>query len=397
MKYIHSWLAPGGLVALAALVGVRLAPEPALATLVRGYPYAVFGAVALLAWRFHRSRVVAAALALALAHQAFLRTAGGASTTLHATAAVVLPLALGALVLMQDRGLLSWRGLIQLALVLLPVPIVGLLLRVQEAQAAPAPSSTLGDPAFAFSAAIPQPQLLAFALSITVAAAAAVLRGKAVEKGFFWSLLVVVLAVSALPGSASATVYLMAAGLILGLSVVETGYSMAYRDELTGLPSRRAFPDTLAALGSRYAIAMVDIDHFKQFNDKHGHDVGDQVLRMVAGKLGRVAGGGRAFRYGGEEFAVIFAGRSRDEAMPHLEELRSAIGNAKFTVRGHPRARSRLKGAKRKSTRRKKLAVTVSIGVAERNGRYTTPERVLKAADKALYRAKRAGRNQVRT
>ncbi|NIT64214.1 MAG: GGDEF domain-containing protein [Gammaproteobacteria bacterium] len=217
------------------------------------------------------------------------------------------------------------------------------------------------------------------------------------EKGFFWSLLVVVLAVSALPGSASATVYLMAAGLILGLSVVETGYSMAYRDELTGLPSRRAFPDTLAALGSRYAIAMVDIDHFKQFNDKHGHDVGDQVLRMVAGKLGRVAGGGRAFRYGGEEFAVIFAGRSRDEAMPHLEELRSAIGNAKFTVRGHPRARSRLKGAKRKSTRRKKLAVTVSIGVAERNGRYTTPERVLKAADKALYRAKRAGRNQVRT
>ena len=86
---------------------------------------------------------------------------------------------------------------------------------------------------------------------------------------------------------------------------------MAYDDELTGLPARRALNEALTRLRGVYTVAMVDIDHFKRFNDEHGHDVGDQLLRMVGARVGEVRGGGRAFRYGGEEFAVLFPGSGR--------------------------------------------------------------------------------------
>src|SRR5207253_10497288 len=116
-----------------------------------------------------------------------------------------------------------------------------------------------------------------------------------------------------------------------------------YVDELTGLPGRRALNAALLKLGSRYTLAMVDIDHFKRLNDTHGHLVGDQVLRKVAAALARVTGGGHAFRYGGEEFAVIFPGCSVAETLPHLEGLRQSIGGSAFVVRtvGRPRRESK--------------------------------------------------------
>ncbi|MGD2152816.1 MAG: GGDEF domain-containing protein, partial [Gemmatimonadales bacterium] len=385
-------LAPGGLITLGAVLWVRLAEDPqTLAGLTRGYPYAVFGAAALLAWRFHRSRVLAAVLALAVVERLLRLDPEPALQLARTAATLLLPPVLAALALTRDRGVLTARGLTQLAIVLVPTPVVALLLRSQQ------PATTLalqGEPlgsAFTPQAALPDPELLVFAVSITVAAAVAVYRRKTVENGFLWAVVAACLALTAAAGSPVSTVYLMVAGLVLGLSVMETGYRMAYRDELTGLPSRRALPDALAALRNRYTIAMVDIDHFKKFNDKHGHDVGDQVLRMVAGKLARISGGGRAYRYGGEEFVLVFPGKSRDEVMADLEELRSTIEDSTFTVRGRGRPRGKPKSGKRRSGGKKKLAVTVSIGVAERNGNYTTPEKVLKAADKALYKAKRAG------
>ncbi|MBD9413860.1 GGDEF domain-containing protein [Pseudomonas sp. PDM16] len=90
--------------------------------------------------------------------------------------------------------------------------------------------------------------------------------------------------------------------LMLVAAVVHEAYQMAYRDELTGLPGRRALNDRLDRLGRNYVIAMADVDHFKKFNDTHGHDVGDQVLRLVASQLRRIGGGGKAYRFGGEEF-----------------------------------------------------------------------------------------------
>jgi diguanylate cyclase (GGDEF)-like protein len=142
---------------------------------------------------------------------------------------------------------------------------------------------------------------------------------------------------------------------------------------------------------------MVDVDHFKQFNDTHGHDVGDQVLKLVGGQLALVEGGGRAFRYGGEEFSVLFANGSVKEALPHLERVRKAIEGYDMAVRGDDRPRDVKEGKvhRGEGAIETVLSVTVSIGVAGSDRKHTTPDQVIKAADEALYRAKKTGRNRV--
>jgi diguanylate cyclase (GGDEF)-like protein len=176
--------------------------------------------------------------------------------------------------------------------------------------------------------------------------------------------------------------------------VIETAYAMAYHDELTGLPARRSLNNTLQSLGRSYAIAMLDIDFFKKFNDRYGHDVGDQVLCMVASHINRVSGGGKPFRYGGEEFTIVFPGKSKNDVIPYLENLRESIAGAQFGLRGKNRPKKTPK--KKKSKRNPKtVSVTISIGVAEPGRNFSKPAEVMKGADLALYRAKKKGRNCV--
>jgi len=189
------------------------------------------------------------------------------------------------------------------------------------------------------------------------------------------------------------TIWFPTAGLVLVVAVVEASYVMAYHDALTGLPGRRALNEALLRLSGQFTIAMIDVDHFKQFNDRHGHDAGDQVLRMVAARLAAVTGGGKAYRYGGEEFAVVFPGKGVDESLPHLEELREGVESGRFTLRR--RLRPRKRPSVPKSGGKTQVVVTVSIGAAETNHRHAKPEQVVQAADQALYRAKDAGRNRI--
>ncbi|CAH0249900.1 diguanylate cyclase [Pseudomonas mediterranea] len=183
--------------------------------------------------------------------------------------------------------------------------------------------------------------------------------------------------------------------LMIAAAVAHEAYQMAFRDELTGLPGRRALNERMQRLGRNYVLAMSDVDHFKKFNDTHGHDVGDQVLRLVASKLSKIGGGGRAYRYGGEEFALVFAGKTIDECMPHLEVIRQSIETYAIQLRNPDRPQDDQQGRQRRSgAGASSVSVTVSIGVAERLEQ-RTPEEVLKSADQALYNAKGAGRNCV--
>jgi diguanylate cyclase (GGDEF)-like protein len=232
----------------------------------------------------------------------------------------------------------------------------------------------------------------AFGLSMAVLLFRFIRRPGVFESGFFWALVTLALALAGAPGHRP--LLFAAAALILVLGILETFHFMAFRDELTGLPARRAMNEALLKLGSRYTLAMVDIDFFKKFNDRHGHDVGDQVLRMVAARLSAVRGGGRAFRYGGEEFALLFPGCSVEEALPTLEQLRQEVERSEFALRGRFRPRKKPVHPRAKKSAGK-LRVTVSIGAAERGGALKEPGQVLKAADQALYRAKKRGRNQV--
>ncbi|WP_040259745.1 GGDEF domain-containing protein [Pseudomonas massiliensis] len=184
--------------------------------------------------------------------------------------------------------------------------------------------------------------------------------------------------------------------LMIAAAVAHEGYQMAFRDELTGLPGRRALNERLQRLGRNYVIAMSDVDHFKRFNDTHGHDVGDQVLRLVASKLGKIGGGGRAYRYGGEEFALVFAGKTLEECLPHLEVVRGVIAAYVIHLRDPDRPVDDQQGRQRRgASGASQVSVTISIGVAERQLEQRSPEEVIKAADQALYAAKGAGRNCV--
>jgi diguanylate cyclase (GGDEF)-like protein len=209
------------------------------------------------------------------------------------------------------------------------------------------------------------------------------------------------------PAPHLAGAYMLTSLLLLCAGLLRDSYNMAYRDELTGLPQRRALNEQLQTVGRRYSLAMLDVDHFKKFNDTHGHDVGDQVLQIVASRIRRVRGGGRAFRYGGEEFAVVFHGKDKTDAAHYLEQVRKSIADYEVVIREDAREEDlagndkQVTGAKVKRQRgsyhkaSKKVSVTISIGVAERSQRGQTPEEVLKLADAALYKAKGGGRNQV--
>ncbi len=188
-----------------------------------------------------------------------------------------------------------------------------------------------------------------------------------------------------------------AAGLILVASLIEASFSMAYHDDLTGLPGRRSLNETLSSLGRRYVIAMIDVDHFKKFNDTYGHKTGDEVLKMIAVHMQQMTGGAKPFRYGGEEFTAIFPGKQVDETKKHLESYRQKLSHTPFIVRQSARKRSSSSNRKTGPQKNgKQVHVTVSIGVAAPDSRFESPLKVIKAADAALYRAKRSGRNCIK-
>jgi diguanylate cyclase len=160
----------------------------------------------------------------------------------------------------------------------------------------------------------------------------------------------------------------------------------AMTDGLTSLANRKAFDEALQracgqadASGETLCLAVLDIDHFKAFNDTWGHQTGDQVLRYVASVIGRAGDGRRtAARYGGEEFALIFPGEDARTAIAILEEVRAEVASRVL---------------KRRSTNEDLGAVTLSAGVAERRPG-EPPGGLVERADAALYASKRAGRNR---
>jgi len=398
MIKVFGWLMPGALI-LGVAIALVSSEEPAgvLADLGPGFPGLIFGLVVVLAAFFHRSRV--ALYALGLASLTIWVSGSESSDTGFLLLAGLLCFGLGLLAITKDRGVFSIPGLVQMGAFALMFGMGWVLVRVAPREAsgflswtpAPLPDVDWID--------LPQPIFFAFVFAMVSGLLVGIRRRGPVEKGWLWSLVFVGFALS-YAGEPSATIiFLVGAGVVLGLSVLETSYAMAYKDDLTGLPARRALMRDLGLLGGVYTVAMVDVDHFKKFNDRYGHDVGDQVLRMVAARLAKAPAGGKAYRYGGEEFTILYSGRGVKETLSHLKDVRRAVEEATFTLRSWRRPRKKpvdpgaWRGGKKKKPRR--LSVTVSIGVADSAGKETSPDLVLKKADRALYRAKKAGRNRV--
>jgi diguanylate cyclase (GGDEF)-like protein len=189
-------------------------------------------------------------------------------------------------------------------------------------------------------------------------------------------------------------------GLLLCINLTISLLQTGYRDDLTQIGNRRALQQTAKTLRGPYSVAMVDADYFKKINDQFGHDLGDQALRVIASLLKQTAEGGKPFRYGGEEFCLLFKGKTEQEVLDTLEACRQAIAKYDMVVRDKQQRPKKLQqGEVRRgaSKRKSNLRLTVSIGVASSdnaNSNSINPfEQVLKSADKALYRAKASGRN----
>jgi diguanylate cyclase (GGDEF)-like protein len=439
-----AWLVPGALLlALAA----ALVNSPLFVPVASSLPFYYIGAFAaglLLAWRFNSSRVLFSLIVLLVAHRAVDFFANGQphtgpGRTAVALAALLIPLNFIVFAQMRERGLIVAGIAPRFGLLFLESVVFAVLCRPENSS-----GNVTANPHH--SAAIPLWILLSFLAAIAVFVRRFFQTRKPIEPGFVWSVAAVFLWLQFAPVGKMSDAYVATAALILAASLIETSYVLAYHDELTGIRGRRAFNESLLSLDHQYAIAIVDIDHFKKFNDTYGHDVGDQVLCMVAKRLTQVAGGGQAFRCGGEEFAIVFRNTSAREAFEHLDALRQTIEKSTFQVRGSDRRtarraervaeknagidsdrrsvtgeQDRRKSAKkaglrsdgrirkpalseaegssgaelRESRQLDCVSVTVSIGVAEPSTRYRQPEQVIQAADQALYRAKHKGRNRV--
>ncbi|MBE9527406.1 MAG: GGDEF domain-containing protein [Proteobacteria bacterium] len=236
--------------------------------------------------------------------------------------------------------------------------------------------------------------LLVILSSIILISSSYLTRANPFRSAIFVSMLICLYAIT-LPAKEmlSYSALLSYALLLPLLTLISESYRMAFIDELTNLPGRRALNEAMDKLGKNYVIAMLDVDHFKKFNDTYGHDAGDDVLQLLGSRLKLVKGGGKPFRYGGEEFAILFSGVTLKGAKEHLDNLREEIATKKFALRKQERRNKNSRAAKKKKQRH--VSVTISIGFAQQNDKLTSPAAVLKASDKALYRAKKKGRNCV--
>ncbi|HZE59102.1 MAG TPA: GGDEF domain-containing protein [Burkholderiales bacterium] len=378
---------PGGILAAAAfLVWLGHSLPPSLAGLKSAGPYFALTAAAALAWGFNRGRAFILAASLLGGYTAWQFWHHKA---VYTALVLLVPLNVLAAMLYAERGARYRAAYAWLALIAAEMFV---LMWVAAAQ-----NRWLYEPWFLRSPPTP----LLGRLACAAAFAAAVWRTwpdfKPIPVGNAAAVAAFFLAAEWAASPGAYALFMSASGVVMIAALVQESHQLAFRDPLTGLPGRRALDERLRSLGERYAVGMVDVDHFKQFNDTHGHDVGDQVLRLVGGRLEQVGGGGVAYRYGGEEFCVLFPDADIGEAEAALEAIRASIETYKMAVRGADRPKQAEEGAKRRGAAPvdKVLSVTVSIGVAVPSTKHRAPREVIMAADEALYRAKKAGRNRV--
>jgi diguanylate cyclase (GGDEF)-like protein len=305
----------------------------------------------------------------------------------------LLPLNFALFAIVKERGLATFEGAFKGGIIGMQVFLIQML-----GQSAPGKFHAFlqwGQGASAWNW-LSWTALLSFASVAVFLLVLVCLRRTSVEAGLLWGLSVMFVALNRAGQPGALYLYGSAVGLVLTFSVLEHGFDMAYRDELTGLPGRRAFNEVLQQLRRRYTIAMCDVDNFKQFNDTYGHDAGDQILKTVASTLFGVKGGGRAFRYGGEEFALVFNGRSAEDVQPFLESMRDTIAHMGLELNGREHPVEETTRRMEPSNPPTLVNITISIGVADNSRDNVRPEVVLEAADAALYRAKEAGKNCVK-
>jgi len=402
LKRVLSFFVPGGILFLAANLGIHVHVfERHLDTLNTVYPYVTFIVCLLMGWRFNRSSLVFGVIVLASALWALLLYPDGRSLpgtgpfVVYHAVTLLLPVNLVVVSCMKERGIFTVHGGIRAGFIALQVLVLAMFVKIDPAVLFQFMQGVIPGKGWFPHMTLNQLALFLIGCSFAILLFGNIRNSGAKEHGFFWALATVLPVFGTALSIAESMFLFSTAGLILLVAMIEASYAMAFRDELTGLPARRALKEEMMKLSGNYTLAMVDIDHFKRFNDQHGHDVGDQVLRMVASRLAKISGGGKAFRYGGEEFTVVFPGRHSEHATEHLEQFRKEIASTGFAIRSLLRPRKKPTSTRKRKRPTKRVHLTLSVGVATKNDHLSSVQDVINAADKALYRAKKQGRNRV--
>lgn len=372
-------------------------------------PAAVLAGVGFMGWKLNQTRILIGALYYlgiyyALSNSDFFLPFGVTQLEGWSVVRLSLPLAFIPIFWLKECRMLTRRSLLRIFLPLLPF-----LLLLSMANWSPGYFSAITSwridalpafiriPHFTFisillfglmSALLPEPRIKSFLIALTVTLIPWL---TAIDVRLHPS--------DAMPNSADnlhvALAFLAVSGILLH-AIFTMYWQRVYIDELTGIPNRRALDERLHRLSGTYTVAMIDIDHFKSFNDEFGHEEGDNVLRLVAQHLRRELGD-RAYRYGGEEFCAVLEDLLPETAFHMADMARANMQQRPFRVRAAVPRRKLGAGHREKTDTgaAQSVHITISVGLAGPQQANETPDEVIKRADEALYKAKGAGRNRV--
>ena len=363
-------------------------------------PYLIILGVMIMGGFFSRHRVTFISAALGIAYLTIHSVSSApeltqTGKTILALVSILLPLNIAFITSLKEQQLLSIQSFIAVSMMLLqllvsywaiqnyPQILEAVVLFTPDALTSMLPDS------------ISLTTIIAYLISFIVLLIFIAKNATVFEFSFAGALVATLFFFLSEMQSAADTLFFVTASLIMAWGLIHNSYLIAYIDELTELPGRRAMNEESARLRGLYSIAMLDIDHFKKFNDTYGHDVGDQVLRMVASKIGQIGGGGKAFRYGGEEFAILFSGKDSKTSFPYLSNLRETVDHARLILRNQDRPSTKPDNIPPRKIPWQEVHVTISIGVADSSEGLHNTDEILKAADEALYRSKEKGRNRI--
>ncbi|HUH42936.1 MAG TPA: GGDEF domain-containing protein [Sulfurimonas sp.] len=341
--------------------------------------YAITVAILWISWHFNRNRFIFIILPLLLIYIAFEHLGAKRATDLFLYVSMLYPLHILLFLSLKERGLFSIWGVLKIAFFIVEIAVVLYFVFYPNSDIITLLKTKL------FTTSFYPIEDIALAIAIFVITVIVILlifnRSILYNSSFLIIVLTFYTGFYFIKTPHAKELLLLSISIIIFILLIRESYRLAFYDELTSLPGRRALMEDMAKLGMKYSFAMIDIDHFKKFNDTYGHDTGDEVLKMVATKLAEVGGGGKAYRYGGEEFVLLFPSRELDESYTSTDTLREVIAKTPFVVRNKQNS--------------KKIYINISCGVVQKNSQDKDPFAVMKRADNALYKAKKAGRNQV--
>jgi len=369
---------------------------------IAALPYIVLTFGLIFGWYFASSRMILSLLVLALADRALtlLPTTGADQETVRQTivaiTAFLVPLNLLAFSILKEDSLLTLRGLMRLLLVLVQPVLLLWLCRPDQHDLASSFTWEYIPLRYMDWTPIPQPALVAFAVAMLLHVIRFTLHRDPLEGGAIWALYAIFVAYHTSPYGWQPTNFFMAAGLILFVTLLQSFYQRAYRDELTGIPGLLAYEEAIGQLGKRFSLAVIGIDQLSQYANTHGKPVSEQILKLVAPRIQAACSEGQVFRTTGEELTVLFPGKSATETMVTLDTVRKTLEAIGLFLRGQDRVWETQRGIKKAGSRDQALPITLSIGVAEKLSASATLTLVIKSAYRALYEAKGIGGNVVK-